>query len=94
MASSGGVTGAISGYAVAPSAQVAGASPYTYTNANAYAYAEDIAVAIGTVTAIDFSRNGTTWYATGVIAGVIRLSPGDKVKVTYTVAPTITRIPR
>lgn len=92
MSSSGGNAAALSAYTVAPSNQAASASPYVYTNANAYA--EDVAIAVGTVTALDFSRDGVTWYATGIIAGVIRLSPGDRVKIVYTVAPTITRIPR
>lgn len=92
MSTSGGNVVVPTAYTVAPAVQAAGASPYTYTNANIYA--EDVAIAIGTVTAIEFSRNGTTWYPSGIIAGVIRLSPGDKVKITYTVAPTITRIPR
>lgn len=92
MSTSGGNVAIPSGYATAPSGQAAGASPYTYTNANAYS--EDVMVAGGTVTALDFSRNGTTWYASGLVIGTVRLSPGDKLKVTYTVAPTITRIPR
>lgn len=89
---SSNTAGTVSGASILPANQVAAASPYTYTNANAYV--EDILVAVGTVTAIDFSRDGTTWYATGVIAGIARLSPGDRLKVTYTVAPTITRVPR
>lgn len=92
MSSSGGNLAIPSGYGTAPSAQVAGASPYTYTNANAYS--EDVMVAGGTVTGLDFSRDGSTWYASGLVIGTVRLSPGDKIKITYTVAPTITRIPR
>lgn len=85
-------SGAASGASVLPSNQVAAASPYIYTNANAYA--EDIFVAIGTVTALEFSRDGATWYATGIIAGLTRLNPNDRLRITYTVAPTITRVPR
>ena len=85
-------TGAVSGAGILPANQVAGASPYTYTNANAYV--EDMLVSVGTVTLIEFSRDGVTWYATGMIAGLARLSPGDRIKVTYTLAPTITRVPR
>lgn len=84
--------GAASGFNLLPANQIPGASPYTYTNANAYV--EDILVAVGTVTLIEFSRDGATWYATGIIAGLARLSPGDRLKVTYTLAPTITRVPR
>jgi hypothetical protein len=92
MASSGGSSGVPSGFQNAPAAITASASPYTYQNTNEYS--EDLAIAIGTVTAIEFSRNGTTWFPTGVVAGVVRLSPGDRAKITYTVAPTLTRIPR
>lgn len=92
MSTSGGNAVVPTGYTTLPTAQAAGGSPYVYTNNNAYA--EDIAIAIGTVSAIEFSRDETTWYPTGVIAGVIRLSPGDSVRITYAVAPTITRIPR
>ena len=84
--------GPVSGASLLPVNQAAGASPYTYTNANAYV--EDILVAVGTVSLIEFSRDGVTWYATGMIAGLARLSPGDRIKVTYTLAPTITRVPR
>lgn len=89
---SSNTAGTVSGAGILPSNQAPGASPYTYTNANAYV--EDILIAVGTVTAVDFSRDGATWYATGVIAGSARLSPNDRLKVTYTVAPTITRVPR
>jgi hypothetical protein len=80
MASSGGPIVASSSYSTAPANQEAGASPYTYTNSNAYV--EDVMVAGGTVTAIDFSRNGSTWYATGLIINTVTLSPGDKIKIT------------
>lgn len=80
------------GYKNPPVSQAAGASPYVYTNSNKYV--EDVAIAGGTVTAVDFSRGGTTWYPCGVVAGMIQLSPGDGVRITYTAAPTITRIPR
>lgn len=90
MSSSGGSI--LSGYTAAPAAITASASPYVYQNTSSYT--EDVMVTGGTVTAVDFSRDGTTWYSTGAIATTVRLSPGDLARVTYTVAPTITKVPR
>jgi hypothetical protein len=43
----------------------------------------------GTVSAISYSRDGTTFDATGVTAGSFDVFPGDRLRITYTVAPTI-----
>ena len=48
----------------------------------------------GTVSAIAFSRNGTTFYSSGETAGSFPLSFGDSLKVTYTGAPTMTFFPQ
>jgi predicted Rossmann-fold nucleotide-binding protein len=64
---------------------VPGASPFTYT-------APDpgrVVVQGGTVTLIEVGRQGTFVLA-GVIAGVLPVSRGDQVRVTYAVAPTMT----
>lgn len=61
---------------------------------NATGYPLDVLITGGTVTLIEFSRNGTTWYSTGAIAGIVPLSPLDCVRVTYSVTPTMTGIPR
>lgn len=90
MSSSGGRTA--DGFSAAPSSITATASPYTYQNTSGAA--EDIMVTGGTVTAVDFSRDGATWYSTGLVVVTVRLSPGDKIKITYTLAPTITKVPR
>lgn len=79
-------------YQMPVSAITPGASPYTYQNQTDND--EDVIVIGGTVTAIDYSRDGTTFYGVGMIAGTVRLSPLDKVKVTYTVVPTMTKVPR
>ncbi len=47
----------------------------------------------GTVSAVAFSRDGVTYYATGEIAGQFTLSAQDFLKVTYSVAPTMTFVP-
>ena len=66
-----------------------GASPYTYT-APQYG---TLAVSGGTVTAITLTRAGIT-AAIGILAGLVPVATGDKVTITYTVAPTINFIPR
>jgi hypothetical protein len=75
-----------------PSGITVTASPFVYHNVAAFD--ADVIVSGGTVTEIAFSRNGSTYYVSGLLAGVIQLSPGDYVKVTYSVAPTETLVPR
>lgn len=75
-----------------PAAITPGASPYAYQNTGAEPV--DVIVSGGTVSAIAFSRDGTTYYATGQTAGMFRLEVGDFLKVTYSVTPTMTAIPR
>ena len=76
-----------------PSAITPGASPYTYSN-NVSCFTEDIVVAGGTVSAIEITRDGTTFYNVGSTAGMFTLNQGDKLKVTYSAAPTMTKITR
>jgi len=47
----------------------------------------------GTVSAVAFSRDGVTYYATGETAGQFTLSAQDFLRVTYSVAPTMTFVP-
>lgn len=63
-------------------------SPFTYKNANSTP--QEIFVSVGTVTTIEFSRDGLTWDGCGLLGGQFRLNPGDSLKATYLVAPTIT----
>jgi len=72
----------------APTAMTLGASPHTYTNASGYD--QDILITGGTVSAIELGRGGVFYAATSPV----RLSPGDSVRISYTVAPTTTIIPR
>lgn len=67
-----------------------GASPYSYTAS----FDGSVIVNPGTVSAIAISRDGTTFFTTGVTAGMFPMSRGDILKVTYTVAPTMTFLPR
>jgi hypothetical protein len=61
------------------------ASPFSYTATNS----GTVLVAGGTVSAIELGRNGV-FTSTGVTAGVVPVSEGDAVRVTYTVVPTMT----
>ena len=79
------------GASVAPIAVTPGASPYTFVNETGYA--ADMIVRGGTVSLIEFGRAGAFTNA-GVTAGMIRLSPFDSIRVTYTVAPTMTLVTR
>lgn len=77
---------------LAPAAEIAitpGASPYTY-NAQVKG---SVIVSGGTVSAIAFSRDGITFYATGQTAGMFTLNAQDRLRVTYTVLPTMTFVP-
>lgn len=77
---------------IQPSAIAVGASPFTYTNTNLYTV--DVIVEGGGVSALEFSRDGTTWYSTGSFYGMFRLSKGDRLRATYAAAPNMTLIPR
>lgn len=82
----------VSGRIILPSGITPGASPYTYQNTNTYP--ADVIVNGGTVSAIAFSRDNTTFYTVGLTNGMFALSPYDFLRVTYTVAPTMTLVPR
>ena len=75
-----------------PAGVTPGASPYTYQNTSGRL--GDMIVSGGAVTTIDFSRDNATFYSVGVVSGVFPLSAYDFLRVTYTVAPTMTFIPR
>ncbi len=69
-----------------------GASAFVYPNTQAFPIT--VLVSGGTVTSIEISRNGGSSYTlAGLIAGQYSLQPGDQMRVTYAVAPTMTMIP-
>jgi hypothetical protein len=47
----------------------------------------------GTVSVIEFSRNGADWYDTGMTAGFVQMDRGDLIRVTYAVAPNLVFFP-
>jgi hypothetical protein len=73
----------------APKSITLGASPATYTAT----YRQALHITGGTVSAISLARSGTSLaLATGT--GLIELSAGDQVTVTYTALPTTTILGR
>ena len=66
-------------------------SPYSYTNSTDND--KDVIVRGGTVTSIEIGRGGS-YESIGVTAGMFGLSPGDVLRVTYAVAPTMRLVPR
>ena len=79
-------------YTTAPFAITPPGSVVAYQNATGFPL--DVIISGGTVTLIEFSRDGATWYTIGLTAGVIPLSPSDRVRVTYSAAPIMTGVPR
>lgn len=65
------------------------ASPMTYTAI----LRGQILIENGTVSVIEFSRDGRNWYDTGITAGFVQMDKGDQLRVTYSVAPSITYFP-
>lgn len=77
---------------LAPEAEVnvpATGSPLTFS-ATRGGY---LIVAGGTVSAIEFSRDGITFYTIGITNGIVPVCSSDRVRVTYSVAPTMTFVP-
>lgn len=68
---------------------IPGASPYTFT-ARCDGF---LIVQGGTVSQLDYRRLAAT-VQIGVTAGLLPVQLGDGIRVTYTVAPTVTFIPR
>jgi hypothetical protein len=47
----------------------------------------------GNVSSVEFSRNGTDWYDTGLVDGFVEMDKADSLRITYTVLPTVTFFP-
>lgn len=66
-----------------------GASPYIYSAARR----GFLILTGGTVSAVAFSRDGTTFYSYGTTVGQFAVSAADQVRITHTGAPTVTFVP-
>lgn len=81
---SGAPTGNVSVVTVA-------ASPFTY----AAPFGGTLIINGGTVTQVQYSRDGGNFYVTGQTAGMFPVSQGDQLVVTYSVGPpTAIFVPR
>jgi len=47
----------------------------------------------GNVSSVEFSRDGSNWYDTGIVEGFVEMDRADSLRITYTVAPTVTFFP-
>lgn len=68
-----------------------GSSPYTWVNPEAVAV--NVFVTAGTVSLIEFSNDNVGFVSIGLLGGWMRLNPGQSIKVTYLVAPTMKYTP-
>lgn len=65
------------------------ASPFTYQAV----LRGQLLISGGTVSAVEFSRDGTTWYNVGITAGFVQVDARDYVRITYSVLPTVVFVP-
>lgn len=79
-------SGFVSKAGTLPSVITPTGSPMTIQNTNGVLSA--IVVAGGTVSLIEYSRDGSSWYPAGLVAGMFALASNDYLKVTYAIAPT------
>jgi len=80
---------ATSGNLILPAQITLTGSPFTYKNATTGV--QQILISGGTVSAVQFSRDGTNFYTGN--SNLVVLSPGDSVKITYSAAPTVYKVP-
>jgi len=73
-----------------PATVTVGASPFVFTTPAQ----GTLLVSGGPVTLIEYSKDGATWYPTGVTQGQIQMVPNDHVRITYMNAPALTFFPR
>lgn len=85
-------TGLLTGQPTGPAATIAvKSSPFTYVAPQG----GTVIVQGGTTTQIQFSRDGNNFFVTGVTAGMLPVSQGDQLVVTYSVGPpTMVFVPR
>jgi hypothetical protein len=66
-----------------------GASPYDYIAP----VKGSVIVQGGTVTSLEFSRDGTSFYDVGQTSGMFLLNQSDYLRITHAGAPTVTFVP-
>lgn len=76
-----------------PSSIAVGASPFIYQFTGAGQ--ASVILSGGTVSLVEFSRDGVTWYTVGTATdAMLAVSQGDYLRVTYGAAPTMTLVLR
>ena len=70
-----------------------GASPYSVQNTDPV-HDKSLIIQGGTVSLLEYTRENATFINLGVVAAMFAVSPGDRIRITYTVAPTVTWVPR
>lgn len=80
---------AVNGGSQPESAITVTASPFTYTGM----IRGQLSVVGGGGLTIEFSRNGTSFYAAGTAPCMIPLCKGDRIRIAYAVAPAVTFFP-
>lgn len=68
---------------------VVGGSPFSFQST----VPGVVNVSAGTVSLIEISRDGTNFLTTALLGGMFLLGPGDFIRITYVVAPTMTWFP-
>lgn len=68
---------------------IAGASPYTYSALRR----GSLIVSGGTVSLIEFSRDGTNFYDVGQTSGMFALNATDLLRITHAGAPDLVFVP-
>lgn len=77
---------------LAPSAESPispGVSPYEYSAP----VKGSVILSGGTVSLVEFTRDGSTYYDTGQTSGMFALNAQDRLRITYAVVPTMTFVP-
>jgi hypothetical protein len=69
---------------------IVGTSPFVYINSAGFL--AQVFILGGTVSAIEFSRDGVTFFS-NALNPFILLASGDRVRVTWSVKPTMTLVP-
>jgi hypothetical protein len=70
--------------------RLVGTSPFTYTNTSGGPL--EVVISGGGVSKLQLSRDNTLFYDTGSYYGMFTLAAGDKLRVTYIAAPTMTAV--
>lgn len=66
-------------------------SPFTYQNNTSQH--QLVTISGGTVTTIEISRDGLVFDLLGLLAGPYVVRPGDRLRIAYLLAPTMTAYP-